>query len=103
MTRALELWTEAPRSIFGLPPVELAAGFPADMTLIRTDEEWTVDPNEFESKGRNTPFGGARLIGRVLATICGGRMTHARAELALPALQSASAALTRDRRCRGSS
>jgi len=82
MTRALELWTEAPRRIFGMPPVELKAGFPADLTLIATDEEWTVDPNAFESKGRNTPFGGARLTGRVLVTICDGRVTHAGPALA---------------------
>jgi dihydroorotase len=80
--RALELWTDAPRRVFGLPPVELAVGFPADLVLIRPDEEWTVIPERFHSKGRNTPFRGFCLRGAVLATICGGRVTHAHPDLA---------------------
>ncbi len=81
MARALELWTEAPRRVFGLPPVVLAPGHPADLVLIRPDEEWTVNPEKFHSLGRNTPFAGARLQGVVLATVCGGRVTHAHASL----------------------
>jgi dihydroorotase len=38
--------------------------------------EWTVDPDVFFSKGRNTPFAGWRLRGRVLATMLAGRFTH---------------------------
>jgi dihydroorotase len=38
--------------------------------------EWTVDPDVFFSKGRNTPFTGWRLRGRVLATMLAGRFTH---------------------------
>jgi dihydroorotase len=38
--------------------------------------EWTVDPDAFFSKGRNTPFAGWRLRGRVLATMLAGRFTH---------------------------
>jgi dihydroorotase len=38
--------------------------------------EWTVDPDAFFSKGRNTPFAGWRLRGRVLATLLAGRFTH---------------------------
>ncbi len=78
LTRALELWTDAPRRLFALPPVELAAGFPADLVLIDPDEAWEVDPEAFESKGRSTPFAGARVTGRVQVTICEGRITHAR-------------------------
>ncbi len=91
--RALELWTEAPRRIFAMPPVELAAGFPADLVLIDPDEEWTVEPASFESKGRNTPFRGAHVAGRVQATICEGRVTHARPDRATSGgLRSASPA-----------
>ena len=82
LARALELWTDAPRRIFALPPVELVAGFPADLVLIDPDEVWEVDPQAFESKGRNTPFAGGRLTGRVQVTICEGRITHARPEAA---------------------
>lgn len=76
LTRALELWTEAPRRVFDLPEVRLASGSPADLVLIDPEAEWTVDPEMFHSLGRNTPFSGWKLHGRVLGTWCGGRMTH---------------------------
>ena len=76
LQRALELWTDEPRRIFGLAPVRLEPGDPADLVLIDPDAEWIVDPERFHSKGRNTPFVGWRLHGRALATVCGGRLTH---------------------------
>ena len=76
LTRALELWTDAPRRVFGLPPVTLARGEPADFTLLEPEFEWSVDPGAFHSKGRNTPFAGWRVRGRVRLTVCGGVVTH---------------------------
>jgi dihydroorotase len=76
LARALELWTEAPRRVFGLPEVALEGGHPADLALIDPDAEWTVDPQAFHSKGRSTPFAGMRVTGRVLATFCDGEITH---------------------------
>lgn len=76
LERAIELWTDAPRALFGLPAVTLEPGSPADFVLFDPDAEWTVDPERFHSKGRNTPFGGWTLKGRVLATAIGGRFTH---------------------------
>jgi dihydroorotase len=77
LERALELWTEAPRRIFGLPEVRLEPGFPADLALLDPERAWTVDPSAFQSQGRNTPFAGWTLTGKPLATFCGGRLTHA--------------------------
>jgi dihydroorotase len=77
LTRALELWTEAPRRVLGLPEARLEASFPADLVLIDPEAEWTVDPGRFHSLGRNTPFAGWTLRGKVLATWCGGVLTHA--------------------------
>jgi dihydroorotase len=77
LERALALWTEGPRRAFGLPEVRLEPGFPADLVLLDPEREWTVDPDAFHSMGRNTPFAGWRLAGRVLATFCEGRLTHA--------------------------
>jgi dihydroorotase len=77
LARALELWTDAPRRVFDLPPVRLLPGDPADLVLLDPDATWTVEPERFHSKGRNTPFAGWTLTGRALATVCGGRLTHA--------------------------
>jgi dihydroorotase len=45
--------------------------------LLDPEAAWTVDPARFHSRGRNTPFGGWTLHGTVLATVLGGRVTHA--------------------------
>ena len=41
-------------------------------------EEWTVDPEQFHSKARNTPFGGWQVTGRPLATIIGSQLMFSR-------------------------
>ncbi len=74
--RAVELWTDAPRRVFGLPEVTLAPGSQADLVLFDPAAEWVVDPEAFHTKGRNTPFAGWRLKGRVLVTMLEGRVTH---------------------------
>jgi dihydroorotase len=52
----------------------LSLGAPGDVTLIDPQGEWTVEPERFASKGRNTPLAGRTLRGRVLATLYGGRV-----------------------------
>lgn len=77
LARAIELWTEAPRAVFDLPPVTLEPGSPADVVLIDPTLAWTVDAASFRSRGRNTPFEGWRLTGRAIATFLGGTPTFA--------------------------
>jgi len=40
------------------------------------DLEWVVDPNEFQSMGKNTPLRGTTLKGQVVATIVQGRFVY---------------------------
>ncbi len=54
----------------------LSAGAPGDVTLIDPEAEWTVEPERFASKGRNTPLAGRRLRGRVMATVYEGRVVY---------------------------
>ncbi|PWG66485.1 dihydroorotase [Bifidobacterium callitrichidarum] len=49
-----------------------------DLVVLNTDEEWTVDPEAFHSKARNTPFGGWKVTGRPLATIIGSQFMFSR-------------------------
>jgi dihydroorotase len=63
-----------PARLLGLPGGSLAAGAPADLTILDPAEQWTVDPARFESRSRNTPFGGWTLTGRPWKTIVGGRV-----------------------------
>ncbi len=46
--------------------------------LIDPDAEWTVDASSFRSRGKNTPFQGRRLRGRVIMTICRGQVVTER-------------------------
>ncbi|HEX8701017.1 MAG TPA: dihydroorotase [Myxococcaceae bacterium] len=73
-SRAVELLTTGPAKAFGLPGGHLAAGAPADVTLIDPQVEWAVDAERFFSKSRNTPFQGRLLKGRVTQTWVGGRL-----------------------------
>ena len=47
-----------------------------DVVIFDPDEAWTVDPNRFASKGRNTPFAGKTLRGKVKYTIVGGEIVY---------------------------
>jgi dihydroorotase len=64
----------APARVFHLPGGSLRRGSPADVTVFAPDEEWIVDPKRFRSKGRNTPYAGKTLRGRVRSTIVAGRV-----------------------------
>jgi len=66
----------APARIFHLPGGSLRRGSVADVTVFDPAAEWTVDPSRFRSKGRNTPYAGQRLHGRVHMTIVDGRAIH---------------------------
>ena len=54
----------------------LEVGLPADVTVIDPDMTWQVDPDEFASKGRNTPFTDVEVTGRPVVTIVGGTIAH---------------------------
>ena len=55
----------------------LAEGAPGDVVLIDPEAEWTVEPESFASKGRNTPLAGRTLKGKVVATVYGGEIVWA--------------------------
>lgn len=63
----------APARLLGLEGHgRLRAGGPANLVVFDPSARWTVDPAEFHSKSRNTPFGGRELKGRVLHTFFRG-------------------------------
>ncbi|HXX30062.1 MAG TPA: dihydroorotase [Myxococcaceae bacterium] len=72
-SRAVELLSAAPASTFRLPGGHLAPGAVADVTVVDPDAAWTVDPAHFQSRSRNTPYAGMRMLGRVVHTWVGGR------------------------------
>lgn len=63
----------SPARALSLPGGTLRPGAPADVTVFDTREEWTVEPRDFLSLSRNTPFAGWKLRGRAVRTVVGGR------------------------------
>ena len=72
----IERLTSGPARILGRKLGALRQGWPADVALIDPESKWTVDPDEFASLSRNTPLTGVTLKGRVVTTICRGRIVH---------------------------
>ena len=61
----------------------LALGARGDVVLLDPNAEWTVDPADFASMGKNTPLAGRRLSGRVVGTVFEGRVVHQLAGVAV--------------------
>lgn len=74
--QAVAKWTAEPARILRLPGGRLDIGAPGDVTIIDPAGRWTVRPDRFRSKSRNTPFAGFRLTGKAVATIVGGRVVY---------------------------
>jgi len=54
----------------------LKPGSPADVTVFDPQQEWVVRPEDFASKGKNTPLAGSVLKGRVMITLYGGAVVY---------------------------
>ncbi len=65
-----------PACILRIPKGRIAVGGVADLTLFDPDEEWVIAPERFASKGRNTPFAGRSVKGRVKCTIVNGTIIY---------------------------
>ena len=48
----------------------------ADVVVIDPKESYVIDVKDFVSKGKNTPFQGKKVNGKVKVTICGGRVVY---------------------------
>ncbi len=81
LMRLLEALTRGPAEVLGLSPQEYGGGVRegarADLVLLDLEEEWTMDATRFASRGRNCPFHGRKVKGRVVYTIKNGRVVHA--------------------------
>ena len=77
----LRKMTINPACILRLPTKgRLSIGADGDMVIFDPDEEWVVEPSQFASRGRNTPFGGKTLKGKVKYTIVGGQVVYREGE-----------------------
>ncbi len=68
LERLIAMMSENPARRFEIP----IRGY----TVYRLDEEYTVNPDEFLTMGRSSPFTGTRLYGKCLATVVGGHAVY---------------------------
>ena len=74
LPEAIQKFTAGPAKVLGLPGGTLEKGAPGDVTLLDPEREYEVIPEKFESRARNTPFGGEKLRGCAVATVVGGKI-----------------------------
>ena len=76
LKQMIEKMSYNPAKILGIEKGLLKEGTVSDITIFDADEEYTVDKNDFESKGKNTPFDGYKLFGKVKYTILDGEIVY---------------------------
>ena len=76
ISEIIDLMSVRPAEILELKAGLLKKGSIADLVIFDPDEKWSVDPEKFKSKARNTPFGGMELIGRAKYTISRGKIVY---------------------------
>lgn len=65
-----------PAKILGIDKGDLSIGKMADIAIVDPNAEEVIDVNTFASKGKNTPFGGHKVTGKVMATVVAGKVVY---------------------------
>jgi dihydroorotase len=76
LNRLIDAISISPRRIFGLDRIGLFEGSRADMVLVDVDDNWNIDVRKFMSKGRNCPFDGMKVNGKILWTMYRGKLAY---------------------------
>ncbi|MDL2281288.1 dihydroorotase [Selenomonadales bacterium OttesenSCG-928-I06] len=72
LNEIIEKFTVNPAKILDIKAGTLEIGSKADLTILDPDFEWTVDSNNFYTKGKASPFNDRKLKGKAVATVVGG-------------------------------
>lgn len=76
LKQLMDWMTVKPAEVFNLPYGVLEIGGIADITVIDLEKEAVIDPDNFASKGRNTPFTGWNCVGWPVATFAEGMLVY---------------------------
>lgn len=74
LNEIIEKMTIGPAKAFNLSSGRLEVGTTADITVIDSEVEWTVDEKAFYTRGTHSPFVGQKLKGKAVATIVNGKI-----------------------------
>jgi dihydroorotase len=75
LERLIDMMSTIPNERFSAGRGEML-GEKGSFTVFSLDSEYEIDPEKFLSKGRNTPFGGRKVFGKCLMTVCDGKIAY---------------------------
>ncbi len=76
LSQMVEKLSVNPAAILGVEGGTLREGAPADLVIANLDEKYQIDKNTFFSKGKNTPFDGLEVYGKIEKTMVAGRFIY---------------------------
>ena len=76
LSQLVEKMSYNPAQILDLPCGTLQKGHPADVIIADIKNPYTIHKADFVSKGKNTPFEGKEVKGKILYTICEGKIVY---------------------------
>jgi dihydroorotase len=76
LAKTLARVTSDPARVLGVQSGRIEPGAPADLAVFDPGQHWRVAPEALRSQGRNTPFLGYELAGRVRATLVAGKVVY---------------------------
>lgn len=75
LDKLIPLMSTAPATRFGLKS-GIKVGNPADLCIYDLNTSYKINPDEFLSKGKATPFAGRTVYGKCIMTLCGGKIAY---------------------------
>jgi dihydroorotase len=76
LAHAIRLITQSSAQILGIPAGDLSPNSDADLCIFNADEYWKICPGALKSQGKNTPFTGLELAGKVKFTLVHGQIVY---------------------------
>lgn len=77
LNELLERMSKIPAKRFGLKRCgQLTVGAASDLVLVDLNRQWQIDPDDFYSQGRSTPFAGWSVYGKIIMTIVDGKIVY---------------------------
>lgn len=76
LSQLVEKMSVNPAKVLGIDKGNLAPGKAADIVIADITKEYKIDSSKFVSKGKNTPFDGKKVKGRVITTIVDGKIVY---------------------------
>ena len=73
---ALALISQASAQILGIAAGDLSVNSYADICIFDVNEYWKIEPKTLKSQGKNTPFTGQEMVGRVKTTLVNGKVVY---------------------------